>query len=159
MSLTDAYFDNMLEGFELAAREIIEQITGRILTECTYSIYLDQWPDSSFSFINGPVKSIESIEYLKNGETQTVDPNIYFLGKGRNLSQSIIKIEDWPMDRDIIPESIQINYTVGAKSHRGNQAIKLLVAHWFENRESVIVGTIASAIPHAYQAIINSLKI
>ena len=66
--------------------------------------------------------------------------------------------QSWPTDVDAEEEAIRINYTVGAVNQLANQAIKLMVAHWFENREAVVIGTISSKLPIAIDSIIRSLK-
>jgi hypothetical protein len=38
------------------------------------------------------------------------------------------------------------------------QAVQLLAAHWYENRETVIVGVSAQAIPHGVWEIVNEYR-
>jgi hypothetical protein len=54
---------------------------------------------------------------------------------------------------------VRINYTAGKANNKANQAIKLMVANWFENREAVVVGTSASELPLAVDLIVKSLKV
>jgi uncharacterized phiE125 gp8 family phage protein len=159
VSLDDSSYDDLLEAFELAARDTVETLTGRVLTETTYTLYLDNFPDAEFYFPNGPVSSIESIEYLVDGVWTEADNAIYLMGRGRLHTQRIVKIvgQSWPSDKDNQPESVRINYTAGEVNNRGNQVIKLLVGHWFENREAVVSGSM-SELPLAVQTLVRSLK-
>jgi hypothetical protein len=38
------------------------------------------------------------------------------------------------------------------------QAVKMLVGHWYENREPAVIGTIVTQLPFAVQSIINLNK-
>lgn len=159
-SLYTSDFDDLLDSFGQAAQELIEDQTGRILASCTWTVYLDEFPDEYFYFSNGPVTAISSIEYLVDGVWAAVDSGVYLLGKGSKLSQGVVKVDgqSWPTGKDQQAEAVRINYTAGEENHRANQAIKLLVAHWFANREAVIIGTISSDLPLAVKTIVNSLK-
>ena len=159
VSLDDSSYDDLLEALELSARDLVESLTGRILTECTYTLYLDTFPDSMFYFPNGPVTTIDSIEYLVDGVWTAVDTSVYLMGRGTLHTQRIVKVVDqsWPTDKDSQPESVRINYTAGEANNRGNQVIKLMVGHWFENREAVVFGSV-SELPLAVQTLVRSLK-
>lgn len=159
VSLTDSSYDEMLEAFEISARQYVEKATGRILTDCTYRLYLDDFPDEEFYFPHGPVVTITSIEYLVNGAWTSVSSDIYRLGAGEIVSQGIVKVADksWPSDLDSEMESVRINYSVGAENKIGNQIIKLLVAHWFENREASSMGAM-NKVPFAVDTLISSIK-
>lgn len=149
----------MLEAYELGAREYLESRTGRVLTSSTFTVYLDEFPDCFFYFSNGPVSSIESIEYLVAGVWAVASSDIYLMGRGDLFSQGVVKVVDktWPTDKDSQIESVRINYTAGAANRRANQAIKMMVAHWFENRETASMGEIKE-VPYAVKSIINNLK-
>ena len=49
-----------------------------------------------------------------------------------------------PLDADVWPAPADIQ-----------QAVKLLVGHWFENRESVVVGTTAAEVPMSVQMLLS----
>jgi uncharacterized phiE125 gp8 family phage protein len=151
----------MLEAYEVSAREIIESQTGRILTECTFSVYLDDFPSCDFYFSNGPIVSIDSIEYLVDGVWTAVSTDVYKMGRGGVSSQGVVLKTNqvWPTDKDLESEAVRINYTAGKANNKANQAIKLMVANWFENREAVVVGTSASELPLAVDLIVKSLKV
>jgi hypothetical protein len=39
------------------------------------------------------------------------------------------------------------------------QALKLLIGHWYENRETVITGTISTALPFAAEALLAPYRV
>jgi uncharacterized phiE125 gp8 family phage protein len=160
IGLDSSAYDDLIEAYELSARSLIEQQTGRILAESDFVVYLDMFPDCDFYFSNGPVSSITSIEYLVDGVWTEVSSAIYLLGRGSLLSQRVVRVDgaEWPTDKDSQNESVRINYTAGGDDVRGNQALRLLVAHWFANREASIVGAAVAELPMGVKALMNNLK-
>jgi uncharacterized phiE125 gp8 family phage protein len=68
--------------------------------------------------------------------------------------------EEWP-DTDLDPNSVEVEFKAGYGTAAANvpdtikAAMKLLVGHWFENREEVITGTISTDIPMATKALLG----
>ncbi len=156
----DALFDTILESFEVSAREMIENSTGQILTDKEFEITLDDFP-MGYRFPIGPVTEILEIKYLLGGEWATLPDRFYRLGRGGGrIAQEIILNhgESYPQ-KDNQKESVIIRFRAGKSNARGNQAIKLLVGTWFENRESVIAGKVPFVIQHAYEDLISSISI
>ncbi len=163
VAVDDTSYDSLLESYELAARELIEEKTRRVLADTVYHLYLDGFPDADFVFLNGPVISIESITYLiDNAYTGTVDTSVYRLGRGSVTSQHIVTNQNsaWPTDGDSGQDIVKISYTAGytVTPARAVQAIKLLVSHWFEHREAVVSGSTVAKLPHGFDDIIRSMK-
>ena len=160
VSVDDDYFNDMLESFGDAAQEYVESITGKVLGLKTFDLFLDSFPQAGFEFSNGPVNSITSIEYLVNGVYTTVPTSVYALGRGRSVRQSIgLKTgQTWPSLVDVQSDAVKIRYVAGEENKRGKQAIKMIVAHWFANREAVNIGNITSEIPIGAMALVQSLK-
>jgi hypothetical protein len=44
-------------------------------------------------------------------------------------------------------------------SSRVKHAVKMLVAHWYENRRAVVTGTITAEVPIAVEALLSSERI
>ena len=134
-------------------------VLGKCLMPQTWAQQFDCWQD--FPLCLGPVISITSISYFNdNGDEQTVSDAAFRLERrtvgvfaalkpgaswpSANLSEGPITVT-WQAgfaDADAVPPSIK-------------QAIKLLIAHWFENREAVIVGSINSKLQMAVENLIE----
>jgi uncharacterized phiE125 gp8 family phage protein len=160
VSVDDDYFNDMLEAFGDSAQQYIERVTGRILSACTYDLYLDGFPDSEFKFLHGPVTAITSIYYLVGGVYTLLPNTVYTLGRGTLISQGIRLAygQSWPTGGDSGEDCVRVRFAVGAENKTANLAIKLLVGHWFANREAVNVGNITSELPFGVQELIKSLK-
>lgn len=55
----------------------------------------------------------------------------------------------------------QLGYTIAVRYPEGappaiDQAILMLVGHWYENREASLVGTNAEAVPFGFEEIVNN---
>jgi hypothetical protein len=64
--------------------------------------------------------------------------------------------------------SVRIRYTAGYRSggpdslkipEEIKQALKLLIGHFYENRESVVVGTVANKVPFSAEALLYPFRV
>jgi uncharacterized phiE125 gp8 family phage protein len=158
VSVDDDFFNDALEAFGDAAQDYLESITGKVFGTSTFDLYIDCFPDIDFNFSHGPVTSITSISYLVAGVYTAIDTAIYTLGRGKIVKQGIVvnQGQTWPALVDTVPDAVRIRYIAGEENKRANQAIKLLVAHWFANREAS--GNSMQEVPFGVQAITRSLK-
>lgn len=157
----------VLRSLEEAAIKAIEQLTGRyygITSTITEVIRFGSWP---LSLANDPDDgvltslsqwdgsswvAVASTDYFVDGSL--IWPNSTFTWPApwlvSSTSQRFMAIYQAgytvdPLDPDVwlAPADIQ-------------QAVKLLVGHWFENRESVVVGETAQEIPLSVQMLVSS---
>ncbi|MDF1606959.1 head-tail connector protein [Hoeflea sp. YIM 152468] len=143
-------------------------ILGRSLVEQEWRQDFDAF-SSCLSLPLGPVISITSVDYTDaNGDPAIVDSGSYSLktdagGRSRvefdgvsvSGSVSITYLSGYPTTPEVpadgeIP-AIPAQSTVPAAI---KTAILLLIGNWYENRESVVTGTIASELPLAVDALI-----
>ena len=73
------------------------------------------------------------------------------------------QVTTWPCTAPI-PDAVQITATIGSNNANGvpqvaKHAIRLLVGHWFQNREGVVNGTISSDVKMTVDALLSSLKV
>lgn len=157
--------DDLLGAMIAAAREMVEFHAQISLVTQTRRIRLDAWPCYPRADVihlpYGPVQSISSIEYLDQTDaTQTFSSANYSLDSGR----SCVFIK-----RDVVlpvlsdeRNAITITYVAGVAASAvplaAKQAILMLVAHWYRNRETVVVGSINSQLEFAFQSLVQSLK-
>lgn len=151
-----------------AAREFLESVTNRQFITATYTLTMDRFPGGDdIELPIAPLQSVESIKYLDaSGNQQTLsgtayDAVIHDDGYGHVYVDRSV---GWPSVGDY-RNAVEIIYTCGhgdtaaTVPERIKQAIYLLVAHWYEHREAVVVGTISSELPMSLRMLISNIKI
>lgn len=160
----DAYVESLIT----AARKRAETVLKRQLVTATWRLSLPDFPrrldpDTGLYGVirlpRPPLASVTQVQYTDpDGASQTVasfQTNLYaepgFICPAYG--------ETWPLVRRV-PNAVNIRYTAGYGAD-GNSvpaeikhAIKFMVAHWYENREPVLVGTIASPLPDSAAALL-----
>jgi len=115
---------------------------------------LDDWPSSSMIRLpRGPIQSVDEIAYVDQaGNPQVIDPANYEVDLYLRPARLRPAPEyTWPTVKDQL-NAITITYTAGWGDNGEDvpeeirQALLLIVGDFFENRESVIIGTISSQI-------------
>ena len=156
--------DALIASLITAAREQCELESRRTFCTTTLEQRLEGWPWSGgFALLRGPVQSITAISYTdEDGNAGTVDSGDYVLYTETDPATVVLAPDaEWPTV-DLMPgHSVAIRYvagygTAGAVPQRYKAAIKLLAAHWYENREPVIVGTVAVMLPMAVRALLDT---
>lgn len=154
--------DTYITSLITAAREQCEMIARRALITQTLELRLEAWPTgTSVSLPRSPVQSITSIAYTDDtGAAGTMSSADYLLYAQPDPAVITLKPnKSWPTVSLMPGPSIAIRYVAGyglaaAVPLRYKQACLLLIAHWYENREPVLVGTIYQALPNAVDALL-----
>ena len=144
-----------------AAREMVEADAEVSLCPQTLTIYMDCFPCWEIPLRRPPVNSITSISYVdSDGTTQTLASTEYRFdpyGKPARLTPAYGEV--WPVTRDVTNAVTIVaaagHSSVSAVPALAKQAIKLLVAHWYENPEAILVGSISKELELSYRAIIS----
>lgn len=139
-----------------AAREFAENVTGQALAGQTIAA----WPEALTEMMRmplGPVGNVLGVTLtLEDGTTQTIPDGDYIV-----LSSDDVYVIRMPNVRLRAVRPVEIVYTAGStelpKALR--QAMLLLIAHWYTNREAVITGNVAAAeVPVAARTLLNQYK-
>jgi len=161
---TDA--DDTLVGYLItAAREYCEVYTNRTFVTTVYDLYLDSFQ----TIIRVPkprLQSVTSIKYYDSSDTeQTLDSDNYQVDTisepGRICS---VSTTTWPTTYNRL-NAVTIRLTQGYGDARTDvpesirQAINLLVGHWYENREAVMVGAVTREIQFALKSLLWSKRV
>ncbi len=168
--------DALLGGLIVAARQHVESLTRRQLINATWRLSLDAfpgvtrhvggWPRSAAegADIRLPrprLQSVTSITYLDAaGAAQTLSPSSYTVSGDEEPGRiALAPGSDWPDTQADRINAVQITYVSGYGADASSvpqalkQAVLLLAAHWYENREAVVVGTINSALAMAVESL------
>lgn len=148
----------LLREYIEAATHMCEQWTGRKFITQTWVERFDAFPAGTICLALYPIQSISAVRYTDpDGASQTVSASDYTHRAGRLPNQLTLNTgKHWPTGTDV-----EVEYIVGAAEApaAARQAIRLLVGHWYENRESVLVGTISSELPHAVTSLLQSVRV
>jgi len=162
---TDDEFISDLIAF---ARDYIEDQVGVSYLTQTWEQTLDTFPymNDPIELLRWPVQSISSVVYYdSNGNAITWDPSNYVANttsKPPRVGPVFAKF--WPILTLQTLANVKITYVTGFTAAnlippRYMQALLMLIAHWYENRELVDIerGARAAAVPHGTEQIIANL--
>lgn len=145
--------DTELMSLIMVAREYAEARTWRQIIEATYTLYLDEFPpgDAVIELPKPPVIAVTSVKYYDTNETlQTWATSNY--QTDLNSEPARIKPDDtsWPSTDNRL-NAVEITFTAGYNStdiktdpmhvlpEKIKQAMLLMITHWFNNREAVVI--------------------
>jgi len=164
----DTYIDSAIA----TARRLVESRTGKALLTQTHRMMFDGFPRrvfESFSrvthdikLLSPPLQSISSIQYIDtDGATQTLSASIYTVDTASKPGRVLPAFgETWPIVQSGVPNSVIIEYVCGYASASAvpediRHAVKFIVSHLYENREHVVIGTIASVLADTLDALLS----
>lgn len=151
--------DDVLSVYIDAATEWVEAYTGRSLLTQTWQISLEGFPERLWLPRAAPLASITHVKYYDAANVlTTLSSSVYTVpALHEPACVRLVDGQTWPLvwDRD---DAVRVEYVTGASAPADvpaslRQAIQLLVAHWYANREAVMVGTISGPIAFAVEAL------
>jgi uncharacterized phiE125 gp8 family phage protein len=155
--------DTQLGSLIMAARSMAETYTGRQLMPATYEFRLDRFA-LPVLLPRPPLASVTSIVYVDTqGAAQTLDPGEYQIDATAlpaRLLPAFGKV--WPWTRWQL-NAVKITFVAGYADAGSvpvmiRRAILLLVGHWYENREPVVMGT-ATPLPMAVDSLLLPYRV
>lgn len=145
-----------------SARSYCEKVLDRALITQTWILYMDAFP-GIIELRKPPIQSVSSITYLDNdGATQTLSTSIYSVDVKSEPGRITLAYNQTLPSYRAIENSIAVTFVAGYGATGATvpepirHAMKLLVAHWYRNREAVAIGTITNDIPLAVDALLGS---
>lgn len=157
--------DTLLTNMGVAARRWIEDITGIRMVSQTWYYYLDCFPaESLIELPIGPTSAVVGITYTKEDATSgTVAASTYVTDLASLSARIVLKDgESWPADTLTPVNGVRIEFTAGyglaaVVPEELKLAVKLLAAHWYENREECTTQRLES-LPMGIKALIANFK-
>lgn len=133
---------------------------GVALMAQTWTLTLDGFPHE-IRLPGAPVTGVERIRYLDRAlEWQVIDPAAYRVVLGKDPARVVCAPGfAWPRPVAGVA-TVEIDYFVGAATRAEVQpallgAVRLLVGHFFENREAVAAGVMLTELPLGVQHILD----
>jgi uncharacterized phiE125 gp8 family phage protein len=166
----ETYYDADIEAYINAAREYVEDFTNLTLFNTTITAKWNRFPSSMepLRLPAWPVSSVTSIAYRDtDGTSQSIVPASGVQTSLGSVPAFILPLpeEEWPNTQTDRVDAVTVVFVAGYGTttatvpHRIKQAVKLLVAHWFKNREAVVTGTISKEIELAVHSLLNQIRV
>jgi uncharacterized phiE125 gp8 family phage protein len=132
--------DLLLTSLILAARGYVEQFTRRRLIAQTWRVVLDQWPQTSTLPIPiAPLISLDAVRVRDGNGVATVVPTSLYRVDLTSDPARLCFVGQRP-EPGVVMAGIEVDVTAGYGTAATGvpeplrQAIRMLVAQWFENR-------------------------
>lgn len=161
--------DALIASLVQAAREYCEVFTGRKCLRQTWDLKLDDFPCNGFAMELPfpPVSSVTSVSYVDaDGVTQTwaagATGYTTDLPVGPQASHARVfpSYGVWYPATRSQPNAVTVRFVCGYGTDAATvpagfvAAIKLLLGHWYLNRESVVIGTVSTSVQTTVDALL-----
>lgn len=152
---------DLIAAYITAARKYAEKWTGRQIITAGLKLQLDAFPIWEIRLPRPPLASVTSISYVDtNGDTQVIDEADYLVSTADEPGLVTPSYGGyWPSVRNQL-NSVTILYQAGYGAAADVpkdlvQAIRLLAAHWYRNREAATDAP-QTPLPLAVEALLDS---
>ena len=148
--------DALINSLIITSRHHIEAALGLALITQSWTLLTDRWPKlQRLNLPLRPVQSISSVKIWNHDGTSTTLPLSAFYLDGQGLPARLAWQGAAPLsDPERAVNGIEIAFTAGFGSGADSvpqpvrHALLLLVAHWYEHREPVEIGSGVNAVPN-----------
>lgn len=155
--------DGLIATLIAAARLHIEGVTGRAMLAQSWRLVLDHWPaDRLVRLPVTPLISLASVTTY-NGEGT---PSAVALAAVRTDAEGQGTMLVLPPLTAALRErhGIEIDYVAGFGASAGDvpadlvQSLLMLVAHWFDNRDAVIIAGSGAVVPSGFDRLVANYR-
>lgn len=156
--------DYLVAGLITAARRWAEGFLRRALITQTLEVVFDKWPENSVIKVpRAPLQSVASVKYYDEDDTEaTLSSGSYFVDTVSEPGRIVLNSgESWPSTALRPANGVIVQFVAGYGDDEGDvpadmvHAIRLLVGHWYENREAVATtGAVPKEIPFGVEALL-----
>jgi uncharacterized phiE125 gp8 family phage protein len=158
--------DGIITALIAGSRIHIETQTRRALITQSWRLTRDVWPATGcLALLPVPVKTLDAVRvYRSDGTGLALDLAGFTLDKS-DAPARLSFLAGAPPAPERPAGGIEIDITCGYGDAPANvpeplrQAIRLLVAHWYENRSLVAVGHEIAVLPHTVAALIAPYRV
>lgn len=156
--------DTLIGSLILTSRLHIEAALGLALISQGWRLKLDRWPKAgAVELPLGPVQAVTAVRVLDGaGVAQTVPPESYVADVAGNPARVVAR-GGWPAPGQPA-NGVEIDFRAGFGATADDvpapvrQALLLLVAHWYEHRDPIEVGSKDAAIPPAVSNLLQPYR-
>lgn len=140
-----------------------ETSTRRALMTQVWDYFASDFPRGNrLALPKPPLQSVASVKYTPDaGSETTFAVSNYIEDTAGEPGAVVLNVgASWPTDALVAVNGVAVRFTAGFGATGDlvpetiRTAILMLVAHWNENREVVIVGTTANRVPQSFDALL-----
>ena len=165
LRVTHSEEDSYITALGGAATAQAERHLARTILPTRLRLTLDGVPASGVIELPcPPVRNLVQVRALVNG-IWTTSPTANYRLDADSVPARVVPVmnQQWP-DPDAGPGTLQIDYDAGWPSPAEvpstiKQAVRLIVGHLYENRESVVTGTIATEMPFSAAVLLDAERV
>lgn len=156
--------DDLIDAYVLAARQHVEEVTGRALITTELTALYRGFPsdDLALELPRAPVQQVSAVRYtVKDGTTSTLPPSAYEVDADGEPGRVLLAPdESWPTDELRQPNPVEVDFTAGYGDAGSDvpgpirSYMRLLLGALYENREQTVTGTIVSELGMAQSLLV-----
>jgi len=154
----------LIRALILAARNYVENQLNRSLITQTWALVLDTFPSANEIMLpKGDVQSVTSVTTYDEADDSSVFTTDGYRVDTYGDRITLVDGYSWPSDLRA-HNGVIVTYVAGYGDEPEDvpggirQAILMLVAHWYENREAVATGTINTVIKLGVDAALSGYR-
>lgn len=148
--------DVLIASLILTSRLHVEAALGIALVAQGWRLLLDRWPRGTIVRVPiAPLIAVSEIRVRAADGAPTVVPALEYAVDAASSEPRIVRVATrWPAP-GLVAHGIEIDVTAGFGTTAAEvpqpirQAILMLVAHWYEHRDPIEIGSEATVIPLA----------
>ena len=158
--------DTLITNLILAATQAAQNYTNRFFINHSVRMDCDTWEETLY-FYKSPVFSSTTIEYYGTSATiyDVWDSSNYIVDKVHEPARLLLQADKSYPDLADRKAAIKLTYVSGYGTAASDvpqaikQAVLLIVGNFYENRQEVVVGRIATEMPKSAQYLLDQYKV
>ena len=156
--------DTLISALIVACTNSAQEYTNRFFLETTLDMFADEWKEIS-TLLKSPVTSVDSIKYFDQDDNQqTLDTSVYAFDMVSMPARIFLKPNQSFPELSERKNAIEVRYKVGVSSASDvdqaiKQAVLLTIGNYYENRQAVVTGTIATELPMNAKFLLDQYRV
>lgn len=160
--------DSYIEPLITAVRDHAETYTGRSLITQTWDYWVNTFPPNGtwLELPLPPLQSVTSVKYTDtDGVQQTLTSSVYTVDTNAEAGRITLAYnESWPTVRDV-PNAVEIRFVSGYGATAQDvpegirHAMRMLLGHFYERRETTLVGVPIVGVPQSYEWLLTPYRV
>lgn len=164
--------DVLIDGLVAPARSWAETYTRRAFMRQTVRYTRDRFPKGdTLELPRGPLYGSSTnvtVTYFPSTAQSTgevLSSTVYFVDTESIAPRVVLEREQsWPTDVPRNANAVQVDFKAGYGLSSDvpagiKHAMKLLVGHWYENREGVVAGSVAREVPFTVKSLLANYRV